>query len=534
MKLRCLLPVLLSSALIGADRPQAGGERFKRDDPIAVDHDRFAGPKPSPARVSDYYDFVENTFLHPGDPTRRRAANVNTVGEVPDSSWYTNRVSRGRLSIEELTRGPDRGTGPASGPWTVVRGKSQGVTPGFVIRDARGDEYFLKFDPPSNPEMATSAEIISTKFFHALGYNVPENYLVTVRPEDLAIDPAATVSDAFGKKQPLRRNYLEALLARVAHAADGSIRATASKRLPGESLGPFKFYGTRWDDPNDVFPHEHRRELRGYRVFCAWLNHDDSRSINTLDLFVREGEQGYVKHFLIDFGATLGSASVFAQPRRRGNEYAWEPGPTMASIASMGLWLRPWAAVPYPDFPSVGRFEAEFFRPERWKPEYPNRAFSNLDVEDAFWAARQVVRFSDADIRAIVKTGRLSDPAAEDYLVRCLITRRDKIADYWLRQVSSLDDFRVEGESLAFTDLLARGDEQSYSVKFARFDNGTAASTPLSEAAAQDGCVLLPQALVAAPEGSYFSATFQAGARAATVYIKRSGGGLRIVGIERN
>ena len=64
---------------------------------------------------------------------------------------------------------------------------------------------------------------------------------------------------------------------------DGTYRVIASRALPGTPVGPFRYFGARPDDPNDIYPHEHHRELRGLRVFAAWLNHDDSRSINSLD-----------------------------------------------------------------------------------------------------------------------------------------------------------------------------------------------------------------------------------------------------------
>jgi hypothetical protein len=47
--------------------------------------------------------------------------------------------------------------------------------------------------------------------------------------------------------------------------------------------------------------------------------------------------------------------------------------------------------------------------------------------DDAFWAARRVMAFSDDLIRALVKTGQFSDPRAEAYLGDVLIKRRDKI-----------------------------------------------------------------------------------------------------------
>lgn len=73
-------------------------------------------------------------------------------------------------------------------PWTVLSGKNQGVTPGLVIRDSKGRKYFLKFDPVSNPEMASAADVLGSKFFYDLGYNAPENYIVWFARNQLLID----------------------------------------------------------------------------------------------------------------------------------------------------------------------------------------------------------------------------------------------------------------------------------------------------------------------------------------------------------
>src|SRR5687768_18006380 len=54
------------------------------------------------SKVSDQFDLVENSFLGAGDKADRHAVNVNTVDEVPDSSWFTNRV--GPLQDRKSTR----------------------------------------------------------------------------------------------------------------------------------------------------------------------------------------------------------------------------------------------------------------------------------------------------------------------------------------------------------------------------------------------------------------------------------------------
>ena len=100
-----------------------------------------------------------------------------------------------------------------------------------------------------------------------------------------------------------------------------------SRFAPGKPLGNFRYYGRRPDDPNDLVAHEHRRELRGARVFGAWLNHDDSRGINSLDMLETTNGRGWVKHYMFDFGSILGSGTVYAQRHRPGNEYIFEQKP---------------------------------------------------------------------------------------------------------------------------------------------------------------------------------------------------------------
>lgn len=538
---RRLAAVLLAMLAVSAD---SATPTYYPDDPLLVDPETRDASTVRERDISDPYDFIENTFLKRGDRDSVRAHNVNTIDEVPDSSWFTNRVGRRVLTVDEYVRGPNLSGGPAPGPWTVTAGKGDGITPGFTVRDTAGTTWFVKFDPPSNPEMATGAEIISTKLFWALGYHVPENYLAVLDPDTLAIDPRATIRDALGKRQPLTRARVDELLVRGARRADGRYRVIASRALPGKPVGPFKYFGTRGDDPNDIFAHEHRRELRGLRVFSAWLNHDDSRSINSLDTLVDVGGRTIVRHHLIDFGSTLGSASVAAQRPRAGNEYIWEARPTLLTMLSFGFWVRPWIKVRYPDYPAVGNIEASYFWPDRWKPEYPNAAFDNARGDDLFWAARRVMAVPDEAIRAVVASAQYSEQGAENYLADVIIARRDKVGLQWLTAVNPLADFALSASGLlTFTNVATTTARASaplgYEVVWGRFDNATGTTTrvgaPLSIAAerAQAPPEVLDTEYVEAAVHTRHP-RFPEWRRPVVLHFRRAAGGWTLVGVRRD
>jgi hypothetical protein len=494
---------LIVSILLFMFATSVYAEKFFHDDPIWKDPDQLPIPKPVEIEVSQIYDLSYNTFRDPGKKKETGAENINTLGEVPDSSWFTNRIGRSLMTAEEIIKGPNTGTGPdMSGPWTIIRAKSQGITPGFTIKDQRGDIYFIKFDPLKNAQLATSAEVICTKFFHAFGYFVPENYLAYLRPEMLQISPDAKFTDEDGRTREIREKDVKKILKRVPKRPDGSVQVIASLALGGSPLGPFEYVGTRSDDPNDVFPHEKRRELRGMRVISAWLNHDDSRSINSLNMYIGEDGQGYIRHNLIDFGSTLGSGSVRPQSHRAGNEYIIEFPPTFRSAATLGLWDRPWRHVKYKESPAIGRFEGNYFQPEKWKPEYPNAAFELIDFEDSLWATRIIMRFTDDIVRAVVKEGKYDDPEAENYLTETLLLRRDKVIRYYLDQINPLYDFQIVSKdganALDFTHLgleVGLASAESYEYEWNRFDNKTEKVEAIgSKSTASTSSITLPAA----------------------------------------
>ena len=284
-----------------------------------------------------------------GSPDLTEAQNVNTLDEVPNSSWFTNRHARRRMSLDELRQGPDTGTGPDMlVPGRVFRTKTGGLTPGFQIIDGRGDRYVIKFDPTGIPQLSSAAEVIGTKLFYALGYYTPENYIVAVDPEDgLVIEPGTVLEDEFGDEEPLTRSWLRRRMRRVPRLADGRVRVTASRYLKGRPLGPFRYYGTRSDDPNDVVLHENRRELRGLRLFAAWSNHDDTRAQNTQDSYVEVDGRRFIRalpaRLRIDVrqrecgpAAPEPQLSLLARPRSGDAEHA-ELRPTHTEVSQGGL-----------------------------------------------------------------------------------------------------------------------------------------------------------------------------------------------------
>jgi len=474
-------------ARLGAQRLPGDDDtqRFYADDPIWRDDDqRHIAPVAS-FDLSKSYEFVRETF---GDTvkSRGRALNVNTLDEVPDSSWFTNRLGRHDMTIDEVLRGPNQVDGPADGMWHVTGRPDSGITPKFTIKDARGDTYLIKLDPAAFPELPSSVELISTKIFHAIGYHVPEDFIVTFDQSRLDVAPGAKIRTDSGAKRAIDMKDVRRWLANTPRTADGRIRALASRYVPGRVVGQFRFTGTRPDDANDIYPHERRRELRGMRVFAAWLNHDDARSINSIDTYVTENGRGYIRHYLQDFGSNLGSGSTSAQQPRGGYEYLIEGDKIARGLATFGFWRRDWTRVDYPDNPSLGNIESEFFEPWRWKTEYPQPAFGQMDAADGFWAASIASRFSDDMLRAIVDAGQLSDRDAARYLTAALIERRNKVVAYWMTRTNPLDRFAIErsgrGTELTFDNAAvrlglatARGE---YMVRWTSLDNASGTEAP--------------------------------------------------------
>ena len=91
---RAALPAL---ALIAASAvcapPAQGATRFALADPIDVVNDTTAIDPPAPEGWNRYYSFIDAYWLRPLDDAlalhrTRSAADINSLEEVPASSWF--------------------------------------------------------------------------------------------------------------------------------------------------------------------------------------------------------------------------------------------------------------------------------------------------------------------------------------------------------------------------------------------------------------------------------------------------------------
>jgi hypothetical protein len=536
--LAAIVLLSVSAHLAGA------GRRFYDDDPLEREPESMDASKIREWDIPLTFDLAENMFGHPGERRRIRALDANTIDEVPNSSWFTNRIATAPMSVDAVVRGPISGAGPAPGPMTVTRAKPAGVSAGFVVRDSKGETWFVQFDERGHDEAASGASMVANKIFHALGYWQAEYHLADFALETASIGEKAVTETPSGKIRQLDRDDLTKLLARSARRPNGTYRVLASRAIPNVR-GRFRYYGTRSDDPNDVIPHEHRRVLRALRVFGAWTNLVDMKAKNTLDALVVENGRSVLRHYLQDVGSTFGTGAHGPRAWDEGYEFLIEGDAMWKRLATFGLYIRPWQTTPYTELDAIGRFEGRAFDPVAWRPRVPTAAFLNARADDNFWAARRVMAFSDDLIRAIVKVAQFSDPRAEKLLADVLIERRDKIAQAYLPAINPVIEPRLEaGNVLTFVNAavearVAAPPRGGYRVEWFLFDNeaDTSKSLGVTTSVAPR---LEPPASLPTAAGSYVRVDVSAiepprpeWTLPVQLYFRRLGDGWKLVGLDR-
>lgn len=445
--------------------------RFALEGPLWIDPD-MQNVEEEPR---EYYsglmaDGADQMFFRPLSrvwtfPLKEEAINVNALDEVPNSSWFQNRLGMFDISPEVVAEGAcsqnPPSLSPNDGPWTVTSAKPNGANPGFFVTAPDGSRYLLKFDGTKSPTRATTADVTGSKIYWAAGYHTPCNFVLYFPEEILQIDPEAKAENEYGEKEPIETEDIDKVLSKAFRLKDGRLRASASAFVDGKPIGPFRYEGTRSDDPNDVVPHERRRELRGSYVFASWINHFDSREQNTLDVWTKKEDRQFIKHYIIDWGDSLGSRWPLDQiSRRLGRSYYLDWQHVFEDTVTLGLLPRPWNEVDRVEHEIFGYFDIDHFDPEDYRTGYPNPAFNERTPRDIMWAVRILARFTPEHITAIVKQGKLADPRQEEFLIRRLIERQRRIIETFATKYAPLTNFRLarrtEGskqQSLCFEDI---------------------------------------------------------------------------------
>jgi hypothetical protein len=556
---------------------------FPLRDPITVDTDMRpvtvacrASPTPKDAHniscAPDVYvspliwDGTDNIFFRPlsealGVEHHGEAVNVNSLDEVPDSSWFTNRIGAHSVNTAQLERGacspallldPE---GSADGTWVIDHGKDNGSSPGFRVNIAGKGKYMFKGEPTDQPERPSAASIIGAAVYAAAGFNTSCEQIVYFRPSLLKLTPGLSHQGNFGAREPFDQKEVDKILADSPHRG-GLVRMQVSAWLPGYLIGPFSYTGTRSDDPNDVIAHDDRRELRGGRLIAAWLDHNDAREQNTMDSWFVESQPGkpkpdaspgHVVHYYLDTSDCLGSEWDWEEiSRRLGYSYVADWGDMAQDLVTLGIPVRPWDRVRRePGEEIFGFFNVKDFEPDKWKNEYPNAAFSRMTERDGAWMARILARFTPDMVDTLARMGQFTDPRKTAYLASVLHGRLGKILERYLTRLSPLGDVHMEGADQICAEDLAENRQLRQPAEFryaAQLSNGTSEKV-LSVARQPGGGICVSLSHVAdvgsrddAPE-RYVHVTIADGVAqgplVAHLYDLGSERGYRLAGIER-
>ncbi len=388
-----------------------------------MDNDRLPIEKPNVKRSYQLLDEAErqiyeqiqgaSNITYAIQPSRfltlsgkQPALNVNNFDEVPDSTWFTNHLGKYDLSIEHIVKHANPANAPdLNGEFLVKGAEVVGDVTWLLVKDVKERHFLFKF----HNSATISKDIVALTILRLAGYNVPEIYYVKIKPDQLVLEPNATHRNKYGDLKALSKREFQQIKENIYHGQ--AIAAMAITSLKGEILGPFRFSGRRYGDFNDRVPHQHRRELRALSIFFALLNVRTPIEENTMDTFIFTDEQkGYLKHYLFNVQSRIDD-------------------------------------------------EAEF-DPAKWRSAYPNAAFLFITDQDAFWAAKIIMKLTDEKIDAIVKLSKFANPDVAQLVAGNLKERRDKIGRYWFQQVNPLDNFTInkvqDEQQIIFDDLAVK------------------------------------------------------------------------------
>jgi len=205
-----------------------------------------------------------------------------------------------------------------------------------------------------------------------------------------------------------------------------------------------------------------------------------------------------VKHYLLDFGSTLGSGAKGPMSPYVGYDHAFDSKAVFSQLLTFGLNVRPYERNYQVKYPSIGFYTSEYFYPHKYKAHFPNPAFENMTNRDGFWGAKLVMSFTDEQLKTVVEQGQYSDPEAAAYLLKTLKERRDIIGRHWFNLMNPLDNFNFQnspdGNELRFTDLAVdTGFEKADQSKYRYLIKQNGSNLVLSNGTVVEPIIQLPK-----------------------------------------
>lgn len=468
--------------------------KYKFTDAPPVTDANDTEPSALPSKSGEF-QFVENAVSSSARyplvdtlDTRRksRSQDVNSADKVPPSSWFTPRLGTDNISPEELVKGPEV-KGPPQKPYLITKVKSEGNSPGFVIKDSRGLKYLIKFDRSEYPALESTVNLIVNRLFWGFGYHVPEDYLVHFSADDAKLSDGISQDDV---DKVYVFSYAD---------EDGTYRAVASLFIEGTVLGHIGQRGTRKGDSNDVISRENRRTLRGLRMFSAWLGNSGFRSDNTLEVYQGEPGNGHTVHYLLDFGENFGVHGIEKDRNWDGFEHFFSYGDTAKNFLTLGIPVKKWEDTKLSPDDNLGNFEAELFEPGKWKETTQFLPVRSSQPDDDYWAAKIIAAVKPEHLKELFNAAKHPEPEYSKAVMDVLAKRREKILAYAFGRVSPLELADLNDGNLSLRDFGAENgvDSSEYRVRFLNAD-GKKVSPAITVPAGKEIEIPVAQALDAA------------------------------------
>lgn len=529
--------IIISIILFSTNLCSAQILRFVDKEPVRYFNDIRPIPAPKSMEYErfDYYATVQAPLprIRQVNASRKRdALDVNSLDEVPASSWFLPRLGYQAIPPEELLNGIYE-YGPPQPPISVIRVRHPEKNPRLFVQDSRGLFYLLKFDPPDFPGISTTTSFVVNRLFWSFGYHVPEDHLFFFKPNDIIIAAESELDSLM----------LQTILSRVAPPVNGEYRTSASRIIEGLPVGEAPEKGVREDDPNDWFPHEDRRSLRGLRVFCALTNMVDISADNLLDIYVGMENKGYIKHYIVDFDDAFGTHAARNDQLWAGFNHLFSLKEIIRNLVTAGFVIEDWETLEPMPWPSVGTFEGQIFQPEKWKETHPFTPIRRSQPTDDYWAAKIVSVLSREHLQILIDAAQYPSPSAATYIFYTLLKRQEKIVTYNFQRVSPLEFVNYKNSRLVLENQLKRFTANSALTIIYEYtcfdDQGQKLSYPLQFRAATD-TIALPisdKVWTAARDYLVVGITAQQDRQATPAparfhLIRRKNGEVRLVGVE--